>query len=161
MNKEYYIPEIEDLFVGYECEKLIVLTEETDKNVYKSNWVSHTITSVDFSNIDTPSYEAMVFRLINVRTPYLTKEQIEKEGWEVTNEGVDSCGNEIFFKEYKNKLNIFNVKYYLEFTHCNGNFGIRLYMQKSLFDDSVISHLYCGNCPSINEFKKICKLLEI
>jgi hypothetical protein len=59
-NDKYFTPDIEDLRVGYECDLLgskIVIEDRHDLDL----------------SFDHP-----------LRTPYLTKEQIEAEGWKET-----------------------------------------------------------------------------
>jgi hypothetical protein len=143
MENKYFTPDIENIHAGYECELLIY-----DK------WEPNTI----------KPYTALksVVKCIKdkvIRVPYLTKEQIEAEGWEITDEGVDSRGDKILYKNCRKELNIFNLKYYLIFNEIEKSLNI--YMRKSLFDDSIESNLYNGKCKDINTFRKIIKLLEI
>lgn len=73
-----------------------------------------------------------------IRTPYLTKEQIKAEGWQ-------SISPSYCFKMTKEGET--RVHFIKEFD--------------SIVIDRNQSVVYDGKCPSINEFRKIAKLLEI
>ena len=132
-EKEYYTPDIEDIFVGYECELPV-----------DGNWNKIAIMIGDFYTID---YDQL-------RTPYLTKEQIEGEGWsnpEVYRDGgtllYKQEGYELTFKGENNLARSRQIKVEKVWKTMEGN-------RLSLC-------LFLGECPSINEFRKICKLLNI
>jgi len=74
-DKRYFTPDIEDIRVGYECEMSMDTKEK--------NWRKVIIRQEDFTpyswydhHQERPTYRQVVFR-----TPYLTGEQIEAEGW--------------------------------------------------------------------------------
>jgi len=116
MKEEYYTPDDEDIRIGYEYDLLnskIIIEDRYDLDIA----------------FDQP-----------IRTSYLTKEQIEAEGWK---------------KQYKKgtwrvyqKYPIHIVLMYDEEKH-----------ELSIDNDFMI--LYQGECKSINEFRYICKLLKI
>lgn len=126
---KYYTPDISDIFVGYEC-----LTER-----HKEEWFPDKLTATDIYNFrEHPD---------RVRTPYLTKEQIEKEGWEITSREIKAAPYKVDWvnaKKGDSKLWI-NLALKVMFLGVDGRNGI----------------IYRGSCPSINEFRKICKLLGI
>lgn len=141
---KYYTPDIEDLFVGYEFE----FAPSNDENVY--NWKAGILQSPGAN-------EYILDRLKKgrLRTPYLTTEQIEKEGWERTeNKFLNERGIEQFKKRHMflnydpsdKGLLIINLDFSRETTRPMG-----------YPDDSSFK----GRCPSINEFRKICKLMGI
>lgn len=127
---KYYTPDIEDIRIGYECE---VNNAKGYKKTFEPLCIDYKIDG---------GYKDEIGEIIamiddgygEVRTPYLTKEQIEAEGWEWVN--IDQC----FIKN-----------------------GIELYLE----EDNKIAilkqpeFLYQGKCKSINEFKTICKWLNI
>jgi hypothetical protein len=131
-EKEYFIPKLDDFNIDYECEML------TDRG-----WKQYII----------HSSRAFIDNMIknSLRTPYLTKEQIEKEGWKYE----PLIGLVIAHKFTKGDyiLNWFwNDK------------KIFIYKMKKLWPGSVnyeLEPLYKGICPSINEFRTIMKLLNI
>lgn len=137
-ENKYYIPEIEDLRIGYECEinealgyqdkfTPTIIGFKTDEG-YK-NELSDVIIMMDDGYGE-------------VRTPYLTKEQIEKEGWKV------QFGNDKDFwcQFIKDK---FLVIYY---------FDTKLL---TILNTERSCSIYGGSCNSINEFRTICKFLNI
>lgn len=142
--EKYYTPAIEDIHVGYECE--IKSFEEDEK------WIK-----VIFSTPDlTPPLNKMVtdqgeiyFVPNSLRTPYLTKEQIEAEGW-VEHNGQDfivAVGYEF------NRIPFSKGDYRLDY-----NYELQI-LAISKFSDFLFC--YYGKCPSINELRVICKLLDI
>jgi hypothetical protein len=116
----YYTPDISDIRIGYEC--------ETRVEPYP-NWVVSKIENVeDIDFIYNKEWE--------VRTPFLTKEQIEAEGW------ISKMEN--FYEKEGWKMEVYSN--YIE---------IR---KGSWYPDNTY---FKGKCPSINEFRYICKLLSI
>lgn len=149
MNNElYYTPDIEDIRVGYECE--IYMPQDINWENY--NWQKYILETKHFNN------EQPYFPLTSkIRTPYLTKEQIEAEGWE--------------FKE-TNKIRYWYQK---QSPEKGGNWhGYYIYEAKLIHDPEMnyLKILYSfnavedecvfeGECKSINEFRTIMKLLKI
>lgn len=128
--EQYYTPEIEDIRVGYECE----FTPSSESKDGGKNWIIHwKSVVVDSKNIQY-LFGANAFN--QVRVPYLTKEQIEAEGWERYKKNIGGLEYSIVF--YKNTIEIYEMD----------ETGYRVCK-------------YNGNCPSINEFRTICKLLNI
>lgn len=137
-ENKYYTPNIEDIRIGYECEVL----------------VSPTINSVDWSPLSKIIDKEDLNRVLivydrnnlSVRTSYLTKEEIEAEGWKLVSiEGWIDCLHK--------KSVLSNCSYYL-WLESN-----ELEIRKDFID--LESTVYKGKCPSINEFRYICKLLGI
>jgi len=137
MKEEYYTPNIEDIKVGYECEVqniIRALTHSVDyvirtDIVYDENWVK---VIVDYPVYLQIHYYIELLESTHLRTPYLTKEQIEAEGWKFI--GTVLC-----------KL---NYQVYLENTQLH-------------ITDHNGDTYFLGECKSINEFRYICKLLKI
>src|SRR5674476_935073 len=71
MKEEYYIPELEDLRIGYECE-----VNGAGLAGGQDNWVKDTAKSIN----NLKGLESFL-KAGCLRTSYLTKEQIEVEGW--------------------------------------------------------------------------------
>jgi len=135
---KYYIPEISDLKVGYECENRL-----TGKN-----WLQLKISKKDAFYISSFIND---LELDNLRTPYLTKEDIENLGYFIT-EDVDKSrkypeiGSLFVHKTIDVFLTFYQESHYIEI-HNNEDYADR-------------KTLYFGYCPSINELKTILKLLE-
>ena len=84
MENKYFTPSIEDIRLGYEAEALL---PSTDSWVCDT-WTPFTIDPMKYSHYtpwegDGTHFDDVVNRLSlkQIRTPYLTKEQIEAEGW--------------------------------------------------------------------------------
>lgn len=125
---KYFVPEISDLRIGYEMEGKIYDEDKWIKIIINTaDWAKH-ICNVDVTN-DIYTLPKDIYRV-----PYLTKEQIEAEGWKYVN--IDSCwtknGMEFYFLD-NHKINILRQPEFL----------------------------FQGECKSVNEFRFICKLLKI
>lgn len=126
MENKYYTPDIEDFYIGYECE---LLYEDWEKSIYST-------THVDFFNIEH------LIKLNRVRTSFLTKEQIEAEGWTFVKERDAFKKNDGLYKCYMNY-----------FSNSNGS--------SMTIHDGHGSTYYDGECKSVNEFRRIEKWLGI
>lgn len=149
MEKQYYTPNIEDLCIGYECEiKTNHGFESFDNN--KEKWVPIKIGYLDVDGAYTDEIATIINEFDDgatpVRTPYLSKEDIEKEGWQL--------------KETWQKIDI-------SYLFKKGNIYIRLGYVEGVPTIDVLKNLesrtfmYLGECKSINEFRKIMKWLKI
>lgn len=129
---KYFTPSIEDIHVGYECEVKdpIGFHEELwqkqilDKNIlgyFQGNW-EHV-----------------------VRVPYLTKEQIEKEGWKEVPPITGKGTGEAWFRKNRDYI-LYNYTAH------------KLLVTGEVHPDDLV---YDGECKDINTFRKICKLLNI
>lgn len=165
MENKYYTPDIEDLYVGYECEIKTnhgyesfndnieiwkpVKLELKDKTGAYLNILKDTLIGLD------DGYQP-------IRTPYLTKEQIEAEGfpfqktnrltnwffintWNLPDEKIQD-----FYRYKAYSVTILQMpdnqlKIYFDFSGGNP-------------EDSC---MFEGECKSINEFRKILKMLKI
>lgn len=150
----YYQPELEDLFIGYECERLggefaveiIDFSNDTPpKRVYHSprKWENHIIEGVsDFTYLP------------DLRTPYLTPSDIIKCGWK--------CREDLTLR-YQYRMAFEKGNYFLVFDEEDMHIEIiakdvtELKFMKRFPENFRITI----PCPSINEFRKILKLLKI
>src|SRR6187402_666815 len=133
----YFVPQIEDIRVGYECEWWRDLTIEGD-------FIPVILTRKQVGMYNTN----MEDKIPSLRVPYLTKEQIEKEGWEASQH---------FDKVY--------MKYDSQWCY-----GLWLLADNQIYvgtskpngDEQGETHpLFQGECKDINTFRYICKLLGI
>ena len=127
IDDDYYIPNIEDLHIGYCCEFYLKL-----EDIKEGFWINTILQGVDGAVKEYHSKNLY-------RTPYLTKEKIEKEGWENGEVTANKKGYFFFCRLERNILTITTV-------------GTAACPEEILFK---------GRCPSINEFRTICKLLKI
>ena len=144
MENEYFTPELEEMHVGCEFEmhdtwggwKKLVLTE---------GLLKQPMVGLGSGNERSPWYWKF-------RVPYLTREQIEGEGWKY--EFVYPDGSCIMILGEKNKgyeLVLPTDSYHLVITRV-----------WTLFDDQVRrDNIFKGECRDINTFRVICKLLKI
>ena len=143
---EYFTPDIEDIRVGYECEI------NTDRNARHgdSDW-NHII-------IDGDLYHGFGVDLSRLRVPYLTKEQIEAEGWKLKGITVDIWWEKEGYFEINNWTSRKIVMHYGMKGHVGYN-DCRLYIYAEDMGDEHM--LFEGECKDINTFRYICKLLKI
>ena len=151
MENKYFTPDIEDMSVGCEFEmddtwggwKKLTLTKEL---------LANSLVGLGSGNERSPWYH-------KIRVPYLTKEQIEAEGWEYVKNtntvDVDIC-------------HIFNKNnYMLGWFPLINKIAVLVRDPSKAFDEKGIlieynnTERYTGSCKDINTFKKIIKLLEI
>lgn len=134
-KNEYFIPELEDIRLGYEFE-IKVFNEDL--------WVKIIMNTPNFTTILNKEEETYSMPDI-IRVSYLTKEQIITEGW-----------REIHYREYlspDNKIHFFNglkesdedEEYKSTFSRYNGGYN---------------NILFSGSCKDINTFRQILKNIK-
>ena len=128
MENKYFTPDITDIHVGYEL-------EIRQGNMWKSDKVQSNDCFCDFVNMD------------GYRVPYLTKEQIEAEGWEFIKHHAGT-------EHYDFEKNGYSL--YVDFDF-RGEVYLKIYDGEQ---DNEFNY-FSGKCKDINTFRKICKLLEI
>ena len=128
MENKYFTPDITDIHVGYEL-------EIRQGNMWKSDKVQSNDCFCDFVDMD------------GYRVPYLTKEQIEAEGWEFIKHHAGTEGYDFEKDEYS---------LYVDFDF-RGEVYLKIYSGGYYNEFNYFS----GKCKDINNFRKICKLLEI
>jgi hypothetical protein len=132
----YFTPDITDIRVGYECE------------LHQHNEWVHSVLEWEY-NFDGLIYSMKVMPSMAIRVPYLTREQIEGEGWEFAGE-VEKAYLLLFTK----------------MPHLYISYDTRLHLM-TIFKvendilDSEEEVLYNGPMKDINTLRYICKLLEI
>jgi len=141
MKNKYFIPQVEDLRINYVCEV------EMDRLLYKhsGDW-RKTIIKINSSDYDIQHAIGDVATM-NIRVPFLTIKQIEKEGWKLEwNDGDD--GIETF--NFKKESWILDI-----------SFGFKDVSNHVLIGKSANAIYFRGEIKSINELRYICKLLKI
>lgn len=148
-NDKYFIPNIEDFRIGYECEvnwnaayeddfipiklKICDDLEDGTRDCYCSN-VDEVLIAYDDG-------------YAKFRTPYLTKEQIENEGWKT--ERNTSLDDVLFYAQMGN---LFKLIY---------TYSTKILDIWTNDENDKLINLFRGECKSINEFRYIMKLLKI
>lgn len=139
MNKEkYYKPNREDFFIGYEYEY-----EANNPYNPEDNWTKAKFSLREAGEFDEGFMIDWYLEKDKVRVPYLTKEQIEAEGWI----------HKQYVKDSQLVFNFVKNDWYLEFW-----VGKIPYIEigREGYDTG-----YTGNCKSINELKKLQNWLGI
>lgn len=159
-NKKYFTPNIEDFHIGYQYE-IFQKGKPYDINVMhfmpqpeEDTWVKMTYPDA-FLGYNLKR----MFEIYQIRVPYLTKEQIEAEGWEYVKNtntvDIDIC--HIFNKE----------NFMLGWFPFINKIAVLVRDPSKAFDiNGVIieynnTNRYTGECKDINTFRLIQKLLGI
>lgn len=143
MNNKYFTPDIEDIHVGYEGE--VSYLHEDKFTPFKLRHAEET------SDFLTGYYNR------KVRTPFLTKEQIEKEGWEFQ-EKYEMSGRLAFRKD--NYFLILDVNGVPQITLILRDSTLE-YRRQFRFIENPEHFNFNAEVKSINEFRKIQKMLNI
>lgn len=154
-NIKYFQPDISDIRIGYEL-------EINWNRGYETNWIPIKITVQDDDFAYTQELSEIVDALDDgmseARVPYLTKEQIEAEGWLFQGKSIDTW----FYKEGDFEIGSINTSGIWTSYKIVIHYGFH---DKRLFinaDDQGTEHkLFEGNCRCINDFRYIMKLLGI
>jgi len=161
MENKYYTPDIEDIRVGYEG-------EINWSRGYSETFVPFKITvqNEDFAYTGLLSeiVDAMDDGYAEVKTPYLTKEQIEAEGFTFKGKGVDDWYEMGIEKAFNTDLHNFSgYKAYNVFLQY-GKHDNRLKIRGDFSGGAKMNEgevLFDGECKSINELRQILKLIHI
>ena len=153
MENKYFIPDISDIRIGYEYEEYHPVW--TSEGIDESFWV-HKVFKEPLMYGTTISDK---IDLRHIRVPFLTKEQIENERWELAEVlEEDDDGNDMFstgFEKYINEDNWYS------FVKKEDN---KIIIYKSWYRNSVVRLtrvLFYGKCRCINDFRLIMKMLNI
>lgn len=159
----YFTPDIEDIRVGYECE-IGHYTYEYPNGLSKAkeNWEKTIIDEQNISDLINLGtiLNKVDYPIIWIRVPYLTKEQIEAEGWKVLDKKSPFTGKPYLFQKkyeiYFNEPHTLTLEWN---DRGNPNLVIRHEWESSYmrFD----KYIYYGECKDINTFRTILKLLKI
>lgn len=152
MENKYFTPDIEDIHIGYECELLM------NTNVSILNPTSNAPEFKPFI-FEKNKIELLIELYDSIRVPYLTKEQIEAEGWNFeTVLFTDDNENDVYsdgFVKHVDSGHWYNMvlrkdnKIHIVYKWYRNSVG------------QTWRDIYYGECKDINTFRKIIKLLEI
>ena len=141
---KYFTPSIEDIRVGYELE--VYYKHFFSDKPTEEGWENHIV------RLETLILYAGEVKKGVARVPYLTKEQIEKEGWEYMSKSVD-----IWFKK-EGSFEMYGWTARKVVCH----YGLHDKKLTIYADDTGTDHhIFQGQCKDINTFRYICKLLGI
>lgn len=144
MTEQYYIPSLEDFRSGFEFELLYREIEKWNKEIFNA--------PIGHSFCCTVKLEAALKDRLwstSIRVPYLSDEQIEAEGYKTHG---DDEGNYVF-GDYPSS----DPRY----TFCYYPSEKRLLVSKEVKGKPSYTALFDGTCRCINDFRLICKLLNI
>ena len=149
MDDKYFVPDIEDIRVGYEFELIKYSSNNYGLNKSECSWTKHTLKKEDIfsSGYKEDSFLETCISYLNskhLRVPYLTKEQIEAEGW-----------REVSKFRYE-KINS-NITIY----YGNDHYLWIMHPATTILGEKYLANSFKGEIKSINEFRYICKLLKI
>lgn len=148
MENKYFTPEIEDIRVGYECEMRRKRCTDNGEDCELLDFTTFTFHAL---------YSRKWFEEQHIRVPYLTKEQIEKEGWKPTFDfNRDVMGDVAFDKPIQDG---YYGKYRIVIVFHPDIYNLKIYIESYGRDFNYVS--YRGSCKDINTFRMICKLLGI
>lgn len=143
IEMKYFTPSIEDIRIGYEAEVNWGYYRNPDgtKSSNPDGWKPVVFKGVDEA---VRKYHSLGM----YRVPYLTKEQIEAEGWEITAREVKAPPYEVDWINAKKGEH---------------TLWINLAMHKSMHMgiSDKIYNVFRGQCKDINTFRYIIKLLGI
>jgi len=153
MDKQYYIPEIEELFIGYECD-----VKDTD-----NNW-HHCRAGKKITKTDIGINHLLSISQLGIRTKTLTKEDIESEGWKFQEIIKGTFGIQKY-SHANNKIQgcDFDTWYTLkaDFGYKEPNISIYTENVGGMIYTKSTECIFRGKCKSINELRKITQWLEI
>lgn len=157
MENKYFTPEITDIRVGYECQVL-----------NNKNWDSIVINGInsDEDYIHTTNCSYYAAGMSSLRVPYLTKEQIEAEGWKfkITNKIRYWYYMDDTFFECPMTTGYQMMKLIMMHDPEYNAITIRAYFRGEsgyMDDEAELPIIYQGYCKDINTFRTISKLLNI
>lgn len=137
--EQYYTPALQDIHIGYEC--------ETRTDPYP-DWMSSKIEDAD-------DLGYVINKEWEIRTLYLTKEQIEGEGWKIKATFLIAD----YAPTGRDTYQYMFIKGDFQLIYGNPDDQTSLIVRKGeWYPDNTV---FKGTCPSINEFRTICKLLNI
>jgi len=157
-ENKYFTPNIEDFHIGYQYE-IFQKGKPYDLNFIhfmpqpeEDTWVKMTYPDA-FLGYNLKR----MFEIYQIRVPYLTKEQIEAEGWtsfvtEYKGDIVPENMTYTFFREDRNYMLSWNF---------NTNKITLIIKDPSLVENYYTEPTFRGECKDINTFRKIIKLLKI
>lgn len=155
-EKQYYTPDLEDLHLGYELEYRV---KSYSGEITK--WHQWKEVTVDDGFLARGYSESPYYSDVEIRTSYLSKEDIESLEWEFV-EKIDYSNSivgydvrQIFRKNLKDDI---LLNFYYELVLLS-DYRIAIYLCSPENKNGVRS--FFGECKSINELKKILKWLKI
>jgi hypothetical protein len=153
-NPRYFTPSLEDIRVGYECEWL--------QDPAFEKWIPFTVALSNIGLLLKNDQSGLNF---GIRVPYLSKEQIEAEGWVKQDNNFNETQRLAWIPDYELKTDFGSLRLYISNKDKPWeNITIEKYTKSDVNDAFSMSSkwvVYRGQCKDINTFRYICKLLNI
>lgn len=148
-KQEYYTPELSDFYEGFEFE-ILYPNNKWVKQVYGKS-IKHMELQQFSDDLDKIAHAI-------VRVPYLTKAQIETEGWKFKGKSVD------LWWEKEGTFDTGSFRVYKIIMHYGmkghiGNQDLKMHIYAE--DQGTEYDLFRGEVKSINEFRKLQNWLGI
>jgi hypothetical protein len=145
--EKYYYPDIEEIRIGWEG-------EVNDALGYKEEYIPFKIKLMDEEYAYCSNIDDLVTMIDDgygeVRVPFLTKEQIEAEGWKYKSKSID-----LWFEKEGNFDMLSWTAYRAVLQYGLHDHRLRIYMEDCGNEHTVFE----GICPDINTFRTIIKLV--
>lgn len=153
--EKYFTPDIEDIRVGYEIESYeLSIDEAGDPKLNYDRWVKKTL---DSSYVQT----ILKYGLKFIRVPYLTKEQIEAEGWKLSYDfSTLGPAHSMDFEKGDVWKNTGRGAFLSWYPHSN---IIKITTSDVGYNQDGPNHSikFKGECKDINTFRHISRLIKI
>lgn len=146
-NVKFYVPSIEEFYVGFECEVMVITATSAKES--KSSWQK-----VIFGDLTSPYGRLVIGQLLKTkslderlfRVKYLDKADVEELGWKFERIYINAKGEEIAIFHTLDKL------YYLYCTFEDHFFAI---------DKEEKMSMFIGTIKNKSEAKKVMQWLNI
>ena len=159
-SDKYFTPDIEDIRVGYECE--VLSSYGWQPGFWPGVLMEDTLTGFDAQDNGHIVATKNLIAMNSIRVPYLTKEQIEAEGWEIyEKDSTKRHETELLW----GSIGFTKNNYFLRWNFADMSISIILVdpsKVEGLLFNTLPEHFKCTcSCKDINTFRYICKLLNI
>lgn len=150
-KNEYFVPQIEDIRVGYECERRQYASDSDGSPNFR--WIKQILSLNDIQRMDEERMSQGIM-WHGIRVPYLTKEQIEAEGWKHLS---DTTFPGWLGSSFEKDNYLIGINFIEQIPFIGITFRDPSKCEPPYFDTWRCSF----PCKSINEFRYIYKLLNI
>lgn len=141
----HYTPDIQDLYFGYEF-------EQNDGNIWNK---------MKFGSSFSFAQMSKHIKLNAIRTRYLTKEDIEGEGWDTMDHDIYPIGEGGKVIGIGAKKHSIHERGDCTYVLMHVRLSSHLLISVQFKGHREYHTIYSGSCPSINELRTIQKLLKI
>ncbi len=141
-DKKFFVPALEDMYLGYEYEQELFNIDGTS-----DGWCEKVINTMNITGMPWQLEQS------HIRVPYLSKEQIEVEGWV-----LDCQLTDISSRYTKDSMLLLHNSENHNLVLCQKSM---IGMEWGKIGITDTPSVFKGQCKSINEFRKIVSYLGI